>query len=135
MHEEGISRRIILATTMWTISADSTIHDDEGEEREREFMDSYWKRMIDKGSQALRFMNTAQSAQGMLNEILCPNSDIGVKELVGGGDHEPEQRESPAGRVRADMTENVRRKHTGSRMIPRLSLKDSLSRRKQRLGS
>jgi hypothetical protein len=57
--------KVILVTTKWgDISADV------GQRREQQLADTYWKEMLDKGSEMARFMNTPESAWAIVDLIV-----------------------------------------------------------------
>lgn len=56
---------IILTTTMW-----DEVETDEGEQREKELMEVYWKSMIKRGSKTARFFHTQDSALKIIQPII-----------------------------------------------------------------
>ena len=68
-------KKVIFVTTMW-----DTVTDDEGEIRERELRERYWKPMMKKGSTIARFSNTTQSAWSVVKPLIDDaNRRFGVR--------------------------------------------------------
>jgi hypothetical protein len=62
---EDLTKRIILATTMW-----KHVNEEKGLQREAELRRTYWKTMIDRGSEVVRFEDTAESAWSIVRLLL-----------------------------------------------------------------
>ena len=62
--------QIILATTMW-----HDVRDDEGEIRETELREKYWKAMTTQGSTVARFLGTFDSAWDVIGHLLFDPND------------------------------------------------------------
>ena len=56
---------IVLTTTMW-----GEVEEEEGDRREKELENNYWKAMIERGSSVKRFLYTRESAFDVLKPIL-----------------------------------------------------------------
>jgi len=59
-------KKLVIVTTMW----DQIRERDDGEKREEDLNNTYWKRLLDAGASAHRFENTSQSAWSIINALL-----------------------------------------------------------------
>ena len=58
-------KKVIFITTMWDV-----VESDEGEERERQLREEYWKPMMKQGSTIARFSNTTHSAWSIVKPLI-----------------------------------------------------------------
>ncbi|KAF5359590.1 hypothetical protein D9756_003428 [Leucocoprinus leucothites] len=57
--------RVVMVTTMW-----DEVEEDMGMRRENELISSFWRPMMSRGSETVRYLNTADSAWGILGRFL-----------------------------------------------------------------
>ncbi|KAF9533600.1 hypothetical protein CPB83DRAFT_757544 [Crepidotus variabilis] len=67
---------VIMTTTMW-----DEVEDEEGDQREKELADIYWKTLIKRGSQVRRFYHTQESAFQVIASILKDANDADNKRI------------------------------------------------------
>jgi len=63
------AKNVVLATTLW----DKLTEPDEGDNREKGLKEEYWNGMIDHGAAVERFLNTSDSAWGIIDNIVNKN--------------------------------------------------------------
>lgn len=99
-------QNVILVTTMW-----DKVHGSTGSEREKELKSGYWKGMIKRGSRAVRYRNTSDSAWAILDSIVGDNrlAVLLQKEMV---DMEIKLHETDAGRTLYHTLETLMKEQT-----------------------
>ena len=97
--------RVVLATTKW-----DDVLPDIGQRREQQLSETYWKEMLDKGSNMTRFLLTHESAWDIVDLILgvCP-----FLHLLDAFTNAPQHNDGPADSMRSlSITTTVSKEST-----------------------